>query len=78
MIDNMWAQWQLKNPEDRTFALDGTVTTRNNPPSQNATLDFVTSFGYLDEPRKLRELMDSRGGQYCYRYDYEQGAQKPY
>ena len=77
MIDNMWAQWQLGDPENRTFALDGTVTTLNNPPSQNATLDFVTSFGYLDQPRKLRELMDSRGGQYCYRYDYEQDAQKP-
>ncbi|KAH7393773.1 hypothetical protein DE146DRAFT_106924 [Phaeosphaeria sp. MPI-PUGE-AT-0046c] len=77
MVDNMWAQWQLKRPKGRTFALSGTVTTLNNPPSQNATLDFVTSFGYLDKPRKLSELMDTRGGKYCYRYEYEQGAPKP-
>ena len=77
MIDNMWAQWQLQDPEDRTYALYGTVTTFNNPPSENATLDFVTQFGYLDTPRKLREMMDSQGGTYCYRYEYEQNATKP-
>jgi tyrosinase len=77
MIDNMWAQWQLQNPRNRTFALDGTVTTLNNPPSQNATLDFLTSFGYLDQPRQLREIMDTRSDEYCYRYEYDQGAEKP-
>lgn len=77
MIDNMWAQWQLQDPDNRTFALDGTVTTLNNPPSQNATLDFVTGFGYLDSPKELREIMDTRSGAYCYRYEYSQNATKP-
>lgn len=77
MIDNMWAQWQLQLPETRTFALDGTVTTLNNPPSQNATLDYVLSFGYLDQPRKVRELMDTRGIQYCYRYEFDLEAERP-
>ncbi|KAJ4399121.1 hypothetical protein N0V91_009653 [Didymella pomorum] len=77
MIDNMWAQWQLQDPDNRTFALDGTVTTLNNPPSQNATLDFVTGFGYLDSPKELREIMDTRSGAYCYRYQYSQNATKP-
>ncbi|KAF2445201.1 Di-copper centre-containing protein [Karstenula rhodostoma CBS 690.94] len=77
MIDNMWAQWQLRDPETRTFALDGTVTTLNNPPSQNATVDWVVHFGWLDAPRRLGEIMDARGGGSCYRYEYEEGAEKP-
>jgi tyrosinase len=77
MVDNMWAQWQLQHPENRTFALAGTVTTLNNPPSQNATVDFELNFGHLDRPRKVGELMNSRGGQYCFRYEFEQGAQPP-
>jgi tyrosinase len=77
MIDNMWAQWQLQHPRNLTFALARTVTTLDNPPSQSATPDFVTSFEYLDKPRKLRELMDTYGGQYCYRYQYEQSTQQP-
>jgi tyrosinase len=77
MIDNMWAQWQLQNPEERTYSLYGTVTTLNNPPSQDATLDFVTQFGYLDSPKKLVELMDSQSSKYCYRYEYSQDAPKP-
>jgi tyrosinase len=77
MIDNLWAQWQLQDPETRTFALSGTVTTLNNPPSENATVDFVTQFGYLDGTRKLEELMASQGGMYCYRYDYDQNPTKP-
>lgn len=77
MIDNMWAQWQLQDPETRTFALDGTVTTLNNPPSENATVDWVVNFGWLDTPKRLGEIMDSQSGLYCYRYEYEEGAEKP-
>lgn len=77
MVDNMWAQWQLQAPDTRNTALSGTVTTLNNPPSQNATLDFELHFGYLDKSHKVGELMNTRGGMYCYRYEYEQGAPKP-
>jgi tyrosinase len=77
MIDNMWAQWQLQDPQNRTFALDGTVTALNYPPSQNATLDYAVNFGFLDTPKKLEEIMDTRGGLYCYRYEYKHGAEKP-
>ena len=78
MIDNMWTQWQLKDPQGRTYAIDGTITTLNIPPSENATVDTIVHFGFLDEPRKLGELMDSRSEMYCYRYDYEQGVARPY
>lgn len=77
LVDNIWAQWQLQDPENRTHALSGTVTTLNNPPSQDATLDFVTQFGYLDTPKKLGDIMDTQGGSYCYRYEYQQSATKP-
>ncbi|OAG08361.1 tyrosinase central domain protein [Paraphaeosphaeria sporulosa] len=77
MIDNMWAQWQLRDRETRTFALDGTVTTLNNPPSQNATLDWVVDFGWLDTPKRLGEIMDSQSGLYCYRYEYKEASEKP-
>lgn len=77
MIDNMWAQWQLQDPHVRTYALSGTVTTLNNPPSANATVDTVISFGFLDEPRRLGDLMDTREGGYCYRYEYAQECERP-
>ncbi|KAF9739976.1 hypothetical protein PMIN04_001383 [Paraphaeosphaeria minitans] len=77
MIDNMWAHWQLRDRETRHFALDGTMTTMNNPPSQNATAGWVADFGWLDTPKRLGEDMDSRSGLYCYRYECEEGAKKP-
>lgn len=78
MIDNMWAQWQLQDRQKRTYAIDGTITTLNIPPSENATVDTVVKFGFLDRPRRLVELMDTRSETYCYRYEYEQGAGKPH
>lgn len=78
MIDNMWAQWQKKDPANRTFALDGTITTLNNPPSANATVDTLVYFAFLDKPRRLGEVMDTQSEEYCYRYEYDQNATKPY
>jgi tyrosinase len=78
MIDNMWAQWQKKDPANRTFALDGTITTLNNPPSANATVDTLVYFAFLDKPRRLGDIMDTQSEEYCYRYEYDQNATKPY
>lgn len=75
MIDNLWLQWQLTDPKTRTYALSGTVTFANYPPSQNVTLDWVMNFGWLDTPKKVEEMMDIN--KYCYRYEYDQNAEKP-
>lgn len=75
MIDNLWTNWQLQDPETRTFALEGTVTTFNYPPSQNVTLDWEMNFGWLDTPKKMEEMMNVT--KYCYRYEYDENAQKP-
>ena len=77
MIDNLWTQWQNKDLESRRFALDGTVTSFNNPPSQDATLDYVLDWGYVGKPRRVGELMDTKKGPYCYRYNYVEGAPRP-
>jgi hypothetical protein len=47
------------------------------PSKSECTLDFVTSLGYLDQPKKLREIMDTRTDVYCYLYEYSQDAEKP-
>jgi tyrosinase len=77
MVDLLWSRWQAKDPKNRQYALDGTITSFNNPPSVNATLDFVQDWGYLGKPMKIRELMDVTKGLYCYRYEYTEGALKP-
>ncbi|PSN66498.1 tyrosinase central domain protein [Corynespora cassiicola Philippines] len=77
MIDLMYAQWQAKDPHERQYALDGTVTSLNMPPSQNATLDFVLDFGYLGEQKMVFQLMNVDKFDYCYRYEYAEGSSKP-
>jgi tyrosinase len=77
MIDNLYTQWQAKDPAQRQYALDGTVTTLNMPPSRNATLGYELDFGFLGEKKRVGELMDVTRGIYCYRYEYDEGAGKP-
>ncbi|KAF1962879.1 Di-copper centre-containing protein [Byssothecium circinans] len=77
MVDNAWEQWQVKDLKNRRFALDGTNRTANAQPSVPVTVDYVLDFGYLGASHKMGDLMDTRAGVNCYRYEYEQGAPQP-
>ena len=49
MVDPVWTMWQAQDPENRQYALSGTLTTLNIPPSPNVTLDDYLSWGVLGE-----------------------------
>lgn len=72
MIDRVWWLWQMQDPAarvDSDAALSGTRTFLNLPPSANATLDDYAEYGYAaGPPRRLRELMSTTGGPFCYVY----------
>ena len=70
MIDLVYTLWQAVDPSKRQSTLSGGSTTFNIPPSANVTLDDYMSFGYLDDDRRIGDLMDVSKGPYCYRYDY--------
>ncbi|CAG8971877.1 hypothetical protein HYALB_00007792, partial [Hymenoscyphus albidus] len=62
----MWI-WQIQKPEKRTYALSGTITIGNIPPSRNGTLDDVLDMGFVGaEPIQIRDAMSTTGGEYCY------------
>ena len=68
-IDRLWAEWQANDPINRQYALSGTKTTANIPPSANLTLIDQEYWGNLDSPRYVVELMSISAGPYCYRYE---------
>jgi tyrosinase len=78
MVDNMWAQWQSKDLENRQYAVYGTNRSLNIPPATNVTIDFEMQFNYLAGPITMRDVSSTQQGEYCYRYDYTEGAPSPF
>ncbi|KAL1796617.1 hypothetical protein ACET3X_005157 [Alternaria dauci] len=70
-IDRIWWIWQNQNLEDRRFTIAGTLTFLNNPPTRNATLEDVMTFGeYLGFPNMtIREASSTLAGPFCYIYE---------
>ncbi|KAK4208168.1 Grixazone synthase [Rhypophila decipiens] len=70
-LDRVWAVWQyLGQGEERVKKLYGTVTNFNDPPSQNATLDFSLDFGGVISPaRTLDEIISPIDGEHCFIYE---------
>ncbi|KAL9109899.1 MAG: hypothetical protein Q9227_005422 [Pyrenula ochraceoflavens] len=68
-VDRLWAQWQAADPENRQYAVSGTSTVLNIPPSPNVTLDYVETFLGLDDDMVIRDLMSITDGPFCYRYE---------
>ena len=71
MIDRVWWIWQLLDHKERTGAdgISGTGTFLNVPASANTTLDTVIDLGYAaGPPMKMRDLMETTEGPFCYTY----------
>ncbi|KAL9619249.1 MAG: hypothetical protein Q9160_006101 [Pyrenula sp. 1 TL-2023] len=68
-VDRLYTQWQAADPENRQYAISGTSTVLNLPPSENVTLDYTQTWMELDQDRKMEELMDVTKGEFCYRYE---------
>ena len=69
-IDRTWWIWQNQNLKDRRFTIAGTLTFQNTPPTRNATLDDVMTFGdYLGFPNMtIRGASSTLAGPFCYIY----------
>ena len=68
-VDRLWAQWQAMDPDKRQYAVSGTSTVLNIPPSPNVTLDYVQTWLGLDADLPIRDLLDTTSGPFCYRYE---------
>ena len=70
-IDRIWWIWQNQNLKERRFTIAGTLTFQNVPPTRNATLDDVMTFGeYLGFPNMtIKEASSTLAGPFCYIYE---------
>ncbi|KAJ4363968.1 hypothetical protein N0V83_009422 [Neocucurbitaria cava] len=69
MIDRTYWTWQNQDIANREYALAGTITLNNSPPSRNTSLDDIISLGYVGVPDvKIRDASNTLGGPFCYIY----------
>lgn len=70
-IDRLWTLWQKKDPRKREYAISGTGTFLNYPPSPEFKLSDKLSLGRLSPkgPLPLGALMSTRRGPFCYVYE---------
>lgn len=68
-VDHVWWQWQQQDLKARAYALYGTKTLENVPPSNNLTLEDYLTWGPLTEDKQVVNLMLPHEGIFCYRYD---------
>jgi tyrosinase len=69
-LDRMWAKWQSLDPKHRMYAVSGTNTMLNDPPSAETSLNDILHMGIEDlAPPAIKQVMTTNGPLYCYRYD---------
>lgn len=68
-VDNMWWQWQSQDLATRAFAINGTKTLANVPPSAELKLTDYLTFGHLSADIQVFDLMLPFAGPFCYRYE---------
>ncbi|KAI6836173.1 tyrosinase central domain-containing protein [Hortaea werneckii] len=68
-IDRTYWIWQNQQLATRQYALAGTLTLNNSPPSRNGTLDDVLELGVNAGAITIREAMSTLGGGFCYIYE---------
>lgn len=67
-IDRTWWIWQNQDLRNRLYAISGTITINNSPPSRNGTLDDILSLGVNAEDITIRDAMSTMRGPFCYIY----------
>jgi len=69
MIDRVWWIWQNLDIKNRQYAIGGTLTLNNQPPSRNVTLEDTFDMGFIGVPPvSIRETSNTLGGPFCYIY----------
>lgn len=67
LADAISRQWL--DPANRTYALHGTNTLLDSPPSANTTLEDLVDLGYAGgEIVKMKDIMSNINGVFCYVY----------
>ncbi|KAF4589741.1 putative domain, di-copper centre [Ophiocordyceps camponoti-floridani] len=69
MLDRVWAIWQSRDPDTRQYALNGTLTWENYPPSPDATVRDIMEVGILGADAEIGEVMSTTEGPLCYVYE---------
>ncbi|PHH86986.1 hypothetical protein CDD83_9466 [Cordyceps sp. RAO-2017] len=69
MLDRVWAIWQSRDTETRQYALNGTLTWGNYPPSPKATIEDFMEVDDLAHNEKIKEVMSTTAGLLCYVYE---------
>ncbi|KAI4192853.1 MAG: hypothetical protein LQ346_004119 [Caloplaca aetnensis] len=67
-VDRIYSIWQALDFPSRQFALDGTLTLADVPPSRNATLDDLMAFEFSPDVPIKRGMSPTENGM-CYLYE---------
>lgn len=69
-MDRLWTLWQNRNLKERQYAISGTGTLFNFPPSPEFKLTDTIDLGKLSPggPRPVRDFMNTLDGPFCYEY----------
>ncbi|MCJ1423561.1 hypothetical protein MMC29_001445 [Sticta canariensis] len=70
-IDRLWTLWQKHDPAERQYAISGTGTLLNYPPSPEFQLNDTIDLGKLSPggPQPIRDFLNTLGGPFCYEYE---------
>ncbi|KAH3920526.1 hypothetical protein HBI56_071260 [Parastagonospora nodorum] len=69
MIDRTYTNWQHLDLAKRQYALGGTITLNNMPPSRNAELSDEIDLGYVGVPvTTIGKTANTLAGPFCYVY----------
>jgi tyrosinase len=67
-IDRTWWIWQNQDIAKRQYAVSGTITLNNDPPSRNGTLQDILDMGILGSTTTIGNVMSTTAGPLCYIY----------
>ncbi|KAK4652645.1 hypothetical protein QC762_0075280 [Podospora pseudocomata] len=67
-VDRVWWLWQMLDLDGGRKDVFGTNTMMNNPPSGETTVEDWLDMGPLAERVRIKEVMNSLGGELCYVY----------
>ena len=67
-IDRVWWIWQNLDIKKRQYAVSGTITINNQPPSRNTTLEDTMDLGVNAGTVSIKDTMHTLGGPFCYIY----------
>lgn len=68
MIDRLWWIWQNLDLETRGYAIAGSRTMFNLPPSRNSNLEDHIDLGYNAPPIQILDMMSTTSGALWYIY----------